>query len=88
MVGDIESAQKWLDDSATPLPRTIDEWLLKAEIAHLNEHWQLASMCWREVLRLYPNQAPAFCWDRMQSSLLLAKNNAVAPQYTPQKQSM
>ncbi|MCT9844902.1 CDP-glycerol glycerophosphotransferase family protein [Leclercia adecarboxylata ATCC 23216 = NBRC 102595] len=74
MLGDIESAQKLLDEPATRQPSNIDEWLLKAELAHLNEHWQEAGKCWRELLRLYPNNAPIFCWERMQSAFLLAKS--------------
>lgn len=85
MLGDIESAQNWLDNADTRQPCSIDEWQLKAEIAYLNGHWQLAAICWKELLRLYPNQAPAYCWDRMQSALLLAKNDLVVPQYSAQK---
>lgn len=76
MLGDIESAQNWLDNQTIRQPCNIEEWLLKAELAHLNEHWQLAGKCWRELLRLYPNNAPTYCWDRMQSAFLLAKNDS------------
>lgn len=59
----------------------MDEWILKAEIAYLNGRWQQAAMCWRELLRLYPTQAPEHSWERMQSALLLAKHDSLAPQY-------
>lgn len=79
MLGDIESAQKYLDNSDTRKPCNMDEWILKAEVAHLNGRWQQAAMCWRELLRLYPTQAPEHCWERMQSALLLAKNDPDYP---------
>lgn len=81
MLGDIESAQKYLDNSDTRKPCNMDEWILKAEIAYLNGRWQQAAMCWRELLRLYPTQAPEHSWERMQSALLLAKHDSLAPQY-------
>ncbi len=81
MLGDIESAQKYLDDSNTRLPCCMDEWILKAEIAQLNGRWQQAAMCWRELLRLYPSHAPSYCWDRMQSALLLANSATISPVY-------
>ena len=81
MLGDIESAQKYLDDSNTRLPCCMDEWILKAEIAQLNGRWQQAAMCWRELLRLYPSHAPSYCWDRMQSALLLANSGTISPVY-------
>ncbi|MGS3128066.1 CDP-glycerol glycerophosphotransferase family protein [Aeromonas caviae] len=81
MLGDIESAQKYLDDSNTRLPCCMDEWILKAETAQLNGRWQQAAMCWRELLRLYPSHAPSYCWDRMQSALLLANSGTISPVY-------
>lgn len=75
MLGDIESAQKHLENINTRKPCNIDEWLLKAEILHLNGCWQQAAICWRELLRLYPNHAPEHCWNRMQTALLLEKNS-------------
>jgi len=88
MLGDIESAQKYLDDSNTRKPCNMDEWILRAEIAHLNGRWQQAAMCWRELLRLYPAHAPEYCWERMQSALLIAKNDplsgALEPVFTQQ----
>jgi len=77
MLGEIESAQKYLDNANTRKPCNMDEWILKAEIAHLNGRWQQAAMCWRELLRLYPTQAPDYCWERMQSALLLTKNDSL-----------
>ena len=56
MLGEIDSAQKYLDNSDTRTPCNMDEWILKAEVAHLNGRWQQAAMCWRELLRLYPTQ--------------------------------
>ncbi len=85
MLGNIETAQQLLDNPTTRQPCSIDEWLLKAELAHLNECWQLAAVCWRELLRLYPNNAPDYCWDRMQSALLLAKNDSIALHYSTEK---
>ncbi|MGS3153308.1 CDP-glycerol glycerophosphotransferase family protein [Aeromonas sanarellii] len=79
MLGDIESAQKYLDDSNTRLPCCMDEWILKAETAQLNGRWQQAAMCWRELLRLYPSHAPSYCWDRMQAALLLANSGTISP---------
>lgn len=75
MLGDIESAQKYLDDSNSRPPCNMDEWILKAEIAHLNGCWQQAAMCWRELLRLYPTQAPDYCWERMAACITLGKND-------------
>ncbi|WED79363.1 CDP-glycerol glycerophosphotransferase family protein [Aeromonas allosaccharophila] len=83
MLGEIEPAQKYLDNSSTRPPCNMDEWILKAEVAHLNGRWQQAAMCWRELLRLYPTQAPEHCWERMQSALLLAKNDSLSGTLRP-----
>jgi len=51
-------------------------------------HWQQAAMCWRELLRLYHNHAPDYCWEECSLHFCLPKtipfvSNHVSHKWTP-----
>lgn len=71
MMGQLEKGLELLLRQDCRAPDSIQEWQLMAELAQLTGQWQQAAHCWAALLRFYPDQAPADCWDRLNTAQML-----------------
>lgn len=71
MMGQLEKGLELLLRQDCRAPGSIQEWQLMAELAQLTGQWQQAVHSWAALLRFYPDQAPADCWDRLNTAQML-----------------
>lgn len=72
MIGQVEDGLALLQKPGCRAPESMQEWQLMAELAQLTEQWQQAAQYWVALLRFYPDQAPAGCWDKLNTAQMLS----------------
>ena len=70
-LGDIDEAFSVLCSQDFSESRSPDEWKLCAELAELKGQYSVAEKAWLALLRVYPDEAPAFAIDRLNFSRLM-----------------
>lgn len=71
MVGKIEDAIELIIDVKSAPPRSIDNWILRAELCQLCSNWDEACHSWLSILRHYPEEAPKESWSRLNNVQLM-----------------
>lgn len=71
MSGEISKAMDVLLETTVRIPASLDEWILKGNLAQLNEKWDIAVDCWIAILKDFADEAPEWVWGCYQSSQLL-----------------
>lgn len=78
MLGMIEEAMTLIRNSKNRFPDSIDEWILRAELAQLCCKWDEAIHCWSSILHYYPDNAPQDSWSRLHNSQMMLILSKVA----------
>lgn len=63
-------------------PQTLDEWVLKAELAELSNDWADANHCWSSILRYHSDVVSNHYWERLSNSKLLSEFNLLTGSLT------
>lgn len=71
MLGLIEEGLEVITAAPIRAPENMNEWLLRAELAHLAADWEEAAKSWSSILRFYPHNAPKECWERLNNARIM-----------------
>ncbi|MGG5215499.1 CDP-glycerol glycerophosphotransferase family protein [Rahnella variigena] len=70
-LGMIEEGLSLLLKKAIRTPLTLEEWILRAELAELVGEWDEAIHSWSSILRYHSENAPDYCWERLSNCRIL-----------------